>query len=337
MFGKLLLVLGISFGYGSNLTLTPNNSVRYDFIDYESPNYRLGDYDITTLEHISSGGGQVRFNRIQAIIPRVVFNTLGQYENVFISMPLYDYNSAVDLYMRIDFYVDGVLDYPVIYDMETIPLSMTMLKTLPYTMVDSVYHFNVFDPYYWEYDYGQEVRLTFVVPYTPHTNPPSDYAEQLKNITLFTKRADGYAGGYDNGYDDGYYDGYYDGVNDGYYDGVNDGYDDGYYDGFIDGTDEGYIGGYTDGLQDGYIDGTDEGYIGGYTDGLQDGYEIGFSDAETIGDGTWLGNLVFGTIGGIVGFLFALSDFEVLGVSIMSIITLFVAIGIVKLLLKVLR
>jgi len=50
-----------------------------------------------------------------------------------------------------------------------------------------------------------------------------------------------------------------------------------------------------------------------------------------------LGSLVFGTIGGIVGFLFALSDFEVLGVSIMSIITLFVAIGIVRLLLKVLR
>lgn len=306
MFSKLLLVLGVAFACGTGLTLkttnkvshTPNYSFRYDFIDYESPAYRLGDYDITTLEHISSGGGQVRYNRIQAVIPFVVFDTLSEFENVFISMPLYDYNSAVDLYMRIDFYVNGELSYPVIYGMETIPLSMTMLKSFPYTMVDLADNFNVFDTFIWETSpYGAEVRLTFVVPYKAYTQPPSDYAEQLRNITLFTARSSGEAGFYDNGYQDGYGDGYYDGYRDG---------------------DEW---GYTDGLQDGF----------------EDGYQVGFADAETVGDGTWLGNLVFGTIGGIVGFLFALSDFEVLGVSIMSIITLFVAIGIVKLLLKVLR
>ena len=95
------------------------------------------------------------------------------------------------------------------------------------------------------------------------------------------------------------------------------------------GSSIGYNDGYTDGLQDGYLD--------GYTDGLDVGYGIGFSDAEYVGDGTWLGNLVFGTIGGIVGFLFALSDFEFLGVSIMSIITLFVAVGIIKLLIGVIK
>ena len=79
MFSKLLLVLGVAVAYGSNLTLTPNNSIRYDFIDYESPTYRLGDYDITKLEHINAGGGKVRYNRIQAIIPRVVFETLAEY------------------------------------------------------------------------------------------------------------------------------------------------------------------------------------------------------------------------------------------------------------------
>lgn len=94
---------------------------------------------------------------------------------------------------------------------------------------------------------------------------------------------------------------------------------------------------YNDGYTDGYSDGELYGFTDGYYEGLEDGYQIGFSDAEYVGDGTWLGNLVFGTIGGIVGFLFALSDFEVLGVSIMSIITLFVAIGIVRLLFKVLR
>ena len=106
-------------------------------------------------------------------------------------------------------------------------------------------------------------------------------------------------------------------------------YNDGYTDGYNEGANDFYEVGYDDGYYDGYQDGDYWGY--------QDGYFDGFADAEYVGDGTWLGNLVFGTIGGIVGFLFALSDFEVLGVSIMSIITLFVAIGIVRLLLKVLR
>ena len=289
MFSKLLLVLGVAFGYGSNLTLTPNNSIRYDYIDYESPAYRLGDYEITELTHINAGGGQVRYNRIQAIIPRVVFDTLAEYENVFISMPLYAYNSAVNLTMRIDFYDGGLLESSVFYDMENIPLSMTMLKVLPYTIADLPNNFNVFDPYDWDLGLQMELRLTFTIPYKAHTNPPSDYAEQLKNITLFTKRGDGYAGGYD----------------DGYFDGVNDGYD--------------------------------NGYLDGVNDGYENGYQVGFSDAESVADGSWLGSLVFGTIGGIVGFLFALSDFEVLGVSIMSIITLFVAIGVIKLLIKVIK
>ncbi len=297
MFSKLLLVLGISFGYGSNLMVkvnnnyshTPNSSRIFSYINYDSPAYRLGDYDITTLEHISAGDGQVRFNHIQAIIPRVVFDTLGEFENVFISMPLYDYNSTVDLEMKLEYYDNGVHFSGFFLNFEWIPLSATMLKVLPYTMVDLSYEFNPFDYNNWYVLHDKEIRISFIIPYTEHTNPPSGWQDDLRNITLFTKRGDDYAGGYD----------------------------DGYYDGFLDGT--------------------DEGYIGGYTDGLQDGYEVGFQDAETVGDGTWLGNLVFGTIGGIVGFLFALSDFEVLGVSIMSIITLFVAIGIVKLLLKVLK
>lgn len=306
MFKRLLLVASAVFAYGSNLTLkannnfshTPNNSFRYDFIDYESPAYRLGDYDITDLQHISAGGGQVRYNRIETIIPRVVFDTLAEYENVFISMPLYDYNSAVDLYMRIDYYDNyGEFDSAVIYGMEIIPLSMTMLKVLPYTIVDLPNNFNVFDTNYWESSYSQEVRLTFVVPFTAYTQPPSDYAEQLKNITLFTKLGVGEPSYYDSGYSDGY--------------------------------DSGY--------SDGYRDGDEWGYQDGYNDGKDDGYDIGFADAESVADGSWLGSLVFGTVGGIVGFLFALSDFEVLGVSIMSIITLFVAIGIVRLLLKVLK
>ncbi|OQA76947.1 MAG: Pesticidal crystal protein cry11Bb [Tenericutes bacterium ADurb.Bin239] len=325
MFSKLLLVLGVAFACGSNLMLdsnnkvshTPNYSYRYDFIDYESPTYRLGDYDITKLEHIGVGSGQARYNRIQAIIPRSVFDTLAEFDNVYIAIPLYDYNSAVGLYMRIDYWSDGEFLDPVLSDLELIPLSMSMLKSFPYTMVDIASDFNVFDRLHWDPDYADEIRLSFVVPFTPYTQPPGGWMNDMKDITLFTQRAEGYAGGYDDGYYDGYYDGFNSGVDEGYV----GGYDDGYYDGFNSGVDEGYVGGYTDGLQDGF----------------ENGYQVGFSDAETVGDGTWLGNLVFGTIGGVVGFLFALSDFEVLGVSIMSIITLFVAVGIVKLLLKVLK
>ena len=288
MFSKLLLMLGVASAYGSNLTLTPNNSIRYDYIDYDYPAYRLGDYEITDLQHISAGGGQVRFNRIQAIIPLVVFETLGEYENVFIAVPLYDYNSAVSLTMNIQYYVDGTFDSSVFVDISSLKLSETMLRAFSYTLQE--FRFNPFDPNNWSNQYNNEqIRLTFTVPYTPYTNPPSEWENEMKNITLFTKRSNNYDGGYD----------------DGYFDGVNDGYD--------------------------------NGYLDGVNDGYENGYEVGFSDAESVADGSWLGSLVFGTIGGIVGFLFALSDFEVLGVSIMSIITLFVAIGILKLLIKVIK
>ena len=244
MIKKMLPILLTSLvGFSTNnFTHTPNNSVRYDFIDYDSPNYRLGDYDITELTHISAGGGQVRYNRIETIIPRVVFDTLGEYQNVFIAIPLYHYNSAVDLYMRIDHFIDGELDYPVIYDIENIPLSMTMLKVFPYTMVEllNVYdanNFNVFNPNNWDSNYQTELRITFVVPYTAHTNPPSDYAEQLKNITLFTRLGEN--ADYFDGYESGYVDGKTDGYNDGYRDGKEVGYNDGYTAGDLDGYNRG--------------------------------------------------------------------------------------------------
>jgi hypothetical protein len=245
MIRKILPILFTSlvgFSANNNFSYTPDYSYNYSFIDYESPAYRLGDYEITELVHINAGGGQVRYNRIQAIIPCVVFDTLGQYDNVYIAIPLYDYNSAVNLDMRIDYYVDGELNYPVIYGLENIPLSMTMLKVLPYTMVDLANNFNVFDTYYWESGYGQEIRITFTVPFTAHTNPPSDYSQQLRNITLFTKRSDsaGYFDGYETGYNDGYENGNADGYADGYADGSADSYLDGYNDGYKWGDIDGY-------------------------------------------------------------------------------------------------
>lgn len=242
MIRKVLPILLTSLvGFSANnFTHTPNNSVRYDFIDYDSPNYRLGDYEITNIQHINAGGGEVRFFRVQTIIPRVVFDTLGIYQNVFIAIPLYDYNSAVNLTMRVDFYDGGVFVGSAISGFGGgLPLSMTMLNVFPYTMVDLSY--NVFDSNNWDNDYQSELRLDFTVPYTAYTNPPSQWQNEMRNITLFTKRNDSasYFDGYETGYNDGVADGYADGYADGSADSYLDGYNDGYYWGDKDGYNRG--------------------------------------------------------------------------------------------------
>lgn len=94
---------------------------------------------------------------------------------------------------------------------------------------------------------------------------------------------------------------------------------------------------YYDGYSDGYYDGYYDGYDIGLDDGFDGGYTEGISEGITQAEGTWLGNLIFGTVGSVVGFIFAISDFEVLGVSIMSIITLFVAIGVIMLFIKLIK
>ena len=97
------------------------------------------------------------------------------------------------------------------------------------------------------------------------------------------------------------------------------------------------IDGYWDGYDDGFDNGYDDGFVDGIADGYSDGYIDGIAEGITQADGTWLGNLIFGTVGSVVGFIFAISDFEVLGVSIMSIITLFVAIGVIMLFIKLIK
>ena len=311
MFKNLLLVALTSITYASALTIESSDNVntiysQNDFIAADSLTYRLGDYNITELDHKSLGGGEVKFSRIEVIIPHSVFFELSYYETVYISIPNYHYNSNVSLFMRIALFDDqGFFDY-AFSNWPNLSLSETMLANLGYTVVDiPPYYENLFDPQLWDYNpLNYEIRLIFNVPTYFTTELPIF----MEDITLFTKLRsywDGYDDGADNGYDDGYIDGYYDG----YDDGVDNGYD------------------------DGYSDGCDVGYGYGYSDGYIDGVQEGITQA----DGTWLGNLIFGTVGSVVGFIFAISDFEVLGVSIMSIITLFVAIGIIMLFIKLIK
>ena len=285
MFKNLLLVALTSISYASALTMESSDNTANsmynpsDFIAADSLTYRLGDYDITELDYKSLGGGEVRFSRIEVIIPYSVFEDLSNYEIVYISIPnhIYNYNSTVNLSMRIDLY-DAQGYFDTAFGSGAIMLSETMLANLGFTVADNPPYtyppnaMNYFDPALWDYNYlNYEIRLTFTVPYTAYaTNPPTDWQQALHDITLFTKLSN-----------------------------------------------VGYPDGYSDGYSDGYIDGVQEGI--------------------TQADGTWLGNLIFGTVGSVVGFIFAISDFEVLGVSIMSIITLFVAIGIIMLFIKLIK
>lgn len=286
MFKNLLLVALTSMSYVSVLTLQSSDNVnttnvnttsysQNDFIAPDSPTFRLGDYDVKQVEHISAGGGEVRFNRIDVSVPYSVFENLAQYWQVYISIPNYYYNSTVALKMDICLYTDqGFLDYAID---PPILLSETMLAHLGFTVVDNPPYtyppnqVNYFDPACWDYDTSSynEIRLTFTVPYVAYSDPPTDWQQALLDITLFTELS--------------------------------------VY--------------------------SSDGYADGYSDGYADGVQEGLSSS----DGTWLGHLVFGTVGGVVGFIFALADFEVLGVSIMSIIALFVAIGIIMLFIKLIK
>ena len=304
MLRELLLVALTSISYASTLTLTSSDNVnttsysQNKFIDLSSPNFRLGDYEVTNLQYYE----MTNRSSIEVIIPHSVFNELSAFETVFISIPGYSSNSNAVLSMHIELYDSQGYFSHAISGYSNILLNEFMLAKTGFTVVDNPpYYFNIFDPYFWDYNYlNYEIMLAFYVP-TDFVNGPPNF---LKDITLFTKLGsywDGYDDGADNGYDDGYIDGYDDGVDDGY--------------------DDGYI--------DGYDDGVDDGYDYGYIDGIQEGI--------TQAEGTWLGNLIFGTVGSVVGFIFAISDFEVLGVSIMSIITLFVAIGVIMLFIKLIK
>lgn len=263
MLRELLLVALTTVSYASALTLTSPDNVntiysQNDFIDLSSPNFRLGDYEVTNLQYYE----MTNRSSIEVIIPHSVFTELSAFQTVFISIPGYSSNSNAVLSMKIDLYdSQGYFDW-AIAGYPTILLNEFMLAKTGFTVIDNPPdYYNLFDPDFWDYNHTDyEIRLDFYVP-TDFIDGPPNF---LKDITLFTK-----------------------------------------------------LGSYSNGYSDGYIDGIAEGI--------------------TQADGTWLGNLIFGTVGSVVGFIFAISDFEVLGVSIMSIITLFVAIGVIMLFIKLIK
>lgn len=298
MFSKLLLVLGIAFGYGSNLTLkTPQNiydlSYSYDSTNNENFYYYNSLFSDWSVSWSDS-------NTKMKIIA-----TVQTYH--FVEMPdkVFDYFYFGDFCLEYDF-TNVVIFFPG----ESLLINSPLNDSFPFVKSSSgvFYDKSLFPEY--SFNYSITVNFSFAI------NDANDrvFAEYVFiNEVAFTNEL-GIVNYY---YDAGYWDGYDDGADNGY----DDGYIDGYWDGYDDGSDNGYDDGFVDGIADGYSD--------GYIDGIQEGI--------TQAEGTWLGNLIFGTVGSVVGFIFAISDFEVLGVSIMSIITLFVAIGVIMLFIKLIK
>lgn len=203
----------------TNNAYSPNYRKQYDFIDYEYTSYCLGDYDIKLEEFVTASGGQVKFFRIQTIIPFSVIEVLQESDNVYFTIPNYRYNSAVNLTMTMNYYINDEMYIPVNDEMSIIPLSMSMLTILPYTIVDLPYKYNPFDLDNWTGIYDYEIRLTFQIPYTRDSDPPGDWLNALRNLTIFTELNSGITSAYDYGYSVGYSNGNIDGYNLGFSEG----------------------------------------------------------------------------------------------------------------------
>lgn len=132
---------------------------------------------------------------------------------------------------------------------------------------------------------------------------------------------------------DGDYDGLLSGVWFGNYDyflykiGNFDNVDFAYNNGFVEGEKVGYDNGYADGLDDGYTSGLDYGYTSGYYDGVE----------NTELSGTLIGNVIFSTIGSLASFIVTVSSFEVMGLSIGSMVAFLISVGLIILILGMVK
>ena len=308
MFSKLLLVLGVLSAYGSNLMLKAPQKAYNQFYSYDSTNndnfyyYNalFSDWSVNWVDNKSMILIATIETSYYAEMPDKVFDYF--YFGLF--GVEYDFTNVVVYYPGKSILINSPLDnsFPFVKSGNNVLYDKTLFP---------------------EYSFNYSITVNF--GYAIHDPNARVYAEYAFVYEIaFTNElgiANYYADLQDVAYNDGYWDGYDDGADNGY----DDGYIDGYWDGYDDGSDNGYDVGYSDGYDVGNSHGFNDGYINGIAEGI------------TQAEGTWLGNLIFGTVGSVVGFIFAISDFEVLGVSIMSIITLFVAIGVIMLFIKLIK
>lgn len=241
--------------------------------------------------------------------------------------------------------------------------------TIPiYTIIIQINNeFNVVSLYQENYIYDQYNYFNWVI-----LNGTIEIPKEIYNNVW----VNGYGMGYADGENVGYGQGYGDGHNDGYNYGYDIGYNNGSYDGYNNGLTNGYNLGYEDGIlvgaEQGYIDGFNKGKERGEEKGYIDGFNQGREEEKIISrniyakyyNGEWLtaeeyanlrvqqtineiGNaddnkigligFIPAILGSIGAFFFTLASFEVMGISLMSIITLFASLAVIILIIKLIK
>lgn len=158
----------------------------------------------------------------------------------------------------------------------------------------------------------------------------SDGVEYCPKLLLSNSMTDN---GYNNGYNDGYQVGYDDGISsDTSY---NEGYDYGYNFGFQMGqnsvdTDKIFDNGY----DNGYNNGSVIGYNSGYDDGYASGYDVGLSLGQNADISASISGFLPSILGATGDFIVTVLDFEVFGISMLTILGTFGAIFVLAMFIK---
>ena len=158
----------------------------------------------------------------------------------------------------------------------------------------------------------------------------SDGVEYCPKLSLSNSMTEN---GYNNGYNDGYQVGYDDGISsDTSY---NEGYDYGYNFGFQMGQNSVDVDRIFDnGYDNGYSNGSAIGYDSGYDDGYASGYDIGLSLGQNADISASISGFLPSILGATGDFIVTVLDFEVFGISMLTILGTFGAIFVLAMFIK---
>lgn len=130
---------------------------------------------------------------------------------------------------------------------------------------------------------------------------------------------------YKQGYNEGYYAGQLKGKTENYNKGYNEGYNKGQNEGYDTGKDIGYEFGFADGFDYALQNEMENEYSKGY----KEGYEKAIKDANVLPD------TIFTTVGAVAGFIAQFGKVELLGISLLDIFAMFMIVGVILLITKV--
>lgn len=96
---------------------------------------------------------------------------------------------------------------------------------------------------------------------------------------------------------------------------------------------------YSDAYSKGFEDGENFGYLDGYEVGLQEGELIGIGKGweNSITASTFIGDIIFSTVGAVASFILTLGTFEFMGISLLTLISFVILFGVVLIVIKVIK